>query len=239
MRLSRNWIAGGCIGAAILAITGCGSKETAPATAVNGPALGDPHGSAQATQANAAAQSSTAQPWPRRPPPNTGHPKVQIETSMGNITVELDAVNAPLTADNFLTYVDQGFYDGTVFHYVVKDYVILGGGYDQKMVEKPARTDVRNEAHNGLLNRRGTIAMARREDAIDSARSQFFFNLRDNRLLDHKDRTLRGYGYCVFGKVIEGEAVLDAIGAVEVHNTDQFDQVPVQPVIIRSAHRIP
>jgi cyclophilin family peptidyl-prolyl cis-trans isomerase len=214
----------------MLAATGCGSKKDAPAASINGPALGNPQGGETAKPA----------PQPQRPRPDDPallHPKVIFDTSLGMITVELDAVKAKLTVDNFLAYADSGYYDQTIFHQVVKDYVVVGGSYAPNLTEKKAGIAIRNEAHNGLKNRRYTIAMARRPDSIDSATSQFFFNLRDNALLDHKDRTAQGYGYCVFGQVVAGQDVLDRIAGVEVRNTDQIDQVPVQPVIIKSIRR--
>jgi cyclophilin family peptidyl-prolyl cis-trans isomerase len=162
---------------------------------------------------------------------------VIFDTSMGTITVELDAVKSKLTVENFLAYADSGYYDQTLFHQVVKDYVIVGGTYGPSLTEKKAGMAIRNEAHNGLKNRRYTLAMARRPDSIDSATSQFFFNLRDNTLLDHKDRTAQGYGYCVFGQVVAGQEVLERIASVEVRNTEQADQVPVQPVIVKSIRR--
>lgn len=172
-----------------------------------------------------------------RPPQDFLHPKVLIETSLGNVTLQLDAEKAPLTVDNFLSYADRGHYDQTIVHQIVKGQIILAGGFDAQLKEKKARTPVRNEAHNGLKNVRGTIAMARKPDAVDSATCQFYFNLADNAWLDHKDRTADGYGYCVFGRVVGGQEVLDQIAAVPVQNTEQFEGIPTQPVLIRSVRR--
>ena len=168
------------------------------------------------------------------------HPTVVIDTSLGSISVRLDAEKAPLTVGNFLSYVDSGHYGQTIFHQVIKDYpkVVLGGAFTQQMSEKKARTPIYNEARNGLKNRRGTIAMGRQADAIHSATCYFFLNLSDNEVLDHKDGTLEGYGYCVFGKVTQGLDVADKIAAVEVHDTEQFERIPVQTVLIRSIRRI-
>ena len=169
--------------------------------------------------------------------------RVVIDTNLGKITVELDAKNAGLTVANFLRYVDEGYYNETIFHEVNKGYAILGGGYTEDMKAKNAYTPVRNEAHNGLKNLRGTIAMVRKPDVIDSATSQFLFNLADNPGLDHKDASsAETYGYCVFGKVVGGIDVLDRIGNREVHRLDipggePFQNVPVEPVTINSIKR--
>lgn len=233
MRLSVRPIVASLTVAALGLTGGCGGQaETsgpeAPAAAIGGPGAenGSSHAGPSAEQASS----------PRKPDPDPDHPIVVIETSLGDMTVRLDARNAPLTVANFLTYVGNGHYDGTIFHQVVKQYpkLIIGGGYTKDLTEKPTLTSVRNEAHNGLKNRRGTIAMARRRDWIDSATCHFFINITDNEVLDHKDRTLEGYGYCVFGEVIEGMDVADRIAAVEVHDTEQFEQIPVEPVVIRT-----
>jgi cyclophilin family peptidyl-prolyl cis-trans isomerase len=167
------------------------------------------------------------------------HPEVVIETSMGNIRVVLDKQNAPLTVENFLTYVDSGFYDQTIFHQVLKDYVILGGAFTASLVEKKAGHPIYNEAHNGLKNVSGTIAMARRPEAPDSATCQFFINVTDNPMLDHKDGALEEYGYCVFGNVTDGMEVVQRIANVEVHDQGEFERIPVQPVLIKSIRRLP
>ena len=167
------------------------------------------------------------------------HPTVVIDTSLGGITVRLDAGKAPQTVENFLTYVDSGHYDQTIFHQVIKDYpkVVLGGAFTQQMSEKKASTPIYNEARNGPKNRRGTIAMARQADAVHSATCYFFINLTDNEMLDYKDETPEGYGYCVFGTITQGLDVADKIAAVEVHDTEQFERIPVQTVMIRSIRR--
>lgn len=173
-------------------------------------------------------------------------PVVKIETSLGDIIVRLDREKSPLTVDNFLSYVENKFYDQTIFHQVLKNYVVLGGGYTEQMTEKSARpASVRNEARNGRKNVRGTIAMARRPDVIDSATSQFFFNVADNPQLDHKEEKTPGvtgppeeYGYCVFGDVAEGMEVVDKISNVAVHDQKDMERTPVQAVIIKSIRRI-
>ena len=168
------------------------------------------------------------------------HPQVLIETSLGNFTVRLDMQKAPLTVDNFLAYIASRHYDQTIFHQVAKEYprVILGGAFTAEMVEKKARTPVRNEADNGLKNRRGTIGMARQADTPDSATCHFYVNLADNKVLDYTDRTPEGYGYCVFGEVTEGLDVAERIGQVPVHDTDKFQHLPAETVAIKSVRRI-
>jgi len=166
------------------------------------------------------------------------HPKVQIDTNLGAITLQLDAEKSPLTVDNFLSYVDSGHYDQTIVHQVIKGHVAIGGGYGTNLTEKRTHTPVRNEAHNGLKNTRGTIAMARQPNAVDSATCQFFFNLADNPWLDHKERNQQGYGYCVFGKVINGMDIVDRIGAANTKSTDQFEQLPTETIAIKSVRRI-
>ena len=166
------------------------------------------------------------------------HPELAVKTSLGEFRIRLDAQNAPLTVENFLEYVDSGFYRDTTFHQVEPGYMILGGGYTSQMVEKTTRPPFRNEAHNGLKNRRGTISMARRIDTIDSSTSQFFINLDDNSMLDHKDRSPENYGYCVFGEVLEGLDVVERIGNVSVADKDGFPSVPIQTVMIESIERI-
>ncbi len=170
--------------------------------------------------------------------------KVLIDTSLGKITVLLDGKKAVLTVANFLDYVDKGFYDRTIFHEVISGYAVLGGGYTEDLTAKQTFPPVRNEAHNGLKNLRGAVAMVRRTDVIDSATSQFLINVADNPALDHKDAaTAEGYGYCVFGKVVDGMDVVDRIAAqkvreVSVPNGAPFANVPQQTVSINSIRRI-
>jgi cyclophilin family peptidyl-prolyl cis-trans isomerase len=224
-------LAGMCsLAAGLLSWAGCGSSDTPAVTASIG----------SATQA----AGGVGQPGSRSLPRPLSraellHPKVLVQTSLGDITLELDAEKAPLTVDNFLAYIDRGHYDQTIFHQVWKNYVILGGTYDAKLVERRCRAPIMNEAHKALKNTRGTIAMARRPNGVDTAACQFFINVRDNPSLDHKDRTLAGYGYCAFGRVTSGLEVIDKIATVDVHNVDQFEQVPVEPVLVRSVRRIP
>ncbi len=161
-------------------------------------------------------------------------PVVVIDTSLGEFRVQLDLEKAPITGKNFLWYASNGHYDGTIFHQVVPDYMALGGGYTPEFVEKPTQFWIRNEAYNGLKNKKGTIAMARRPDEADSSTCQFFLNLTDNPHLDHQSRdSVETYGYCVFGKVVDGNEVLDKLSGVSVADRDAFSSVPQPAVVIR------
>lgn len=159
--------------------------------------------------------------------------KVVIKTSKGDITVKLDPEKAPLTVQNFLDYVDSGFYAGTIFHRVINGFMIQGGGLDRQMRQKETRKPIPNEAANGLKNKRGTIAMARTM-VVDSATSQFFINVVDNGFLDYRSPDMRGFGYCVFGEVVDGMDVVDAIKAVPTARGD----VPVETVEILAVERV-
>jgi len=162
-------------------------------------------------------------------------PVVRIQTNRGAIVVELDAVRAPGTVRNFLNYVTEGFYDGTLFHFVASSQMIVGGGYTGEYKFKPARTPIRNEAHNGLKNVRGTVAMARDAALIDSASSQFFINLADAPQLDHTGDSADKYGYCVFGKVTDGLDVADRISQSPTQEMGgDLIQAPDPPVVIES-----
>ena len=162
-------------------------------------------------------------------------PRVLLQTTLGDITLELAADKAPKTVANFLQYVDEGFYDGTIFHRVISNFVIQGGGYTPDFVKKPTRAPIPNEANNGLSNLRGSIAMARTSDP-HSATAQFFINVVDNTFLDHRSQTLRGWGYTVFGKVVEGMEVVDKIRRVPTGRGGPFAKdVPRGPVIIKRA----
>ena len=157
---------------------------------------------------------------------------VKLQTSMGDIVIELDKKAAPVTVANFLGYVDEGFYDGTIFHRVMHGFMIQGGGFTAEMVQKETRSPIANEASNGLKNERGTISMARSNDP-DSATCQFFINHVDNARLDHVPDA--NPGYAVFGKVIEGMDVVDAIARVQTTTRAGHSNVPANPVMIKSA----
>ena len=156
---------------------------------------------------------------------------VKMETSKGTIVLELDAANAPLTVENFLTYVREGFYDGTIFHRVISNFMIQGGGFTGDMTQKPTHDPIRNEANNGLVNDTGTIAMARTNDP-HSATAQFFINVRDNQFLNFSGENTQGWGYAVFGKVTEGMEVVNAIRDVATTTRGPFQDVPVETVTI-------
>ncbi|MEX1041727.1 MAG: peptidylprolyl isomerase [Pirellulaceae bacterium] len=168
------------------------------------------------------------------------YPEVLISTSLGDIRLRLDANKAPATVHNFLSsYVERDYYDGVIFHYVQPGGMILAGLFDAELKPREPRSEIQNEATNGLTNKRGTIAMSRDPEYIHSSTSQFFINCADNPALDHIAREESAdYGYCVFGEVIEGMNVVDAIASVPVTSRDQFVNIPVEPVVIHSAKRI-
>jgi peptidyl-prolyl cis-trans isomerase B (cyclophilin B) len=165
-----------------------------------------------------------------------GNPMVVVKTNLGNITIELYPDKAPLSVENFLNYVDKKFYDGTIFHRVIPTFMIQGGGFTADMMKKATGAPIKNEADNGLSNTKGTIAMARTGE-IHSATCQFFINVKDNTGLDHKDASPKGFGYAVFGKVIEGMETVEKIKDVETTTKGQYGDVPVKPVVIKSIRR--
>ncbi len=158
--------------------------------------------------------------------------KAVMETTMGTVTLELDAEKAPATVENFAQYAKAGHYDGTIFHRVIDGFMIQGGGFTKSMDQKPTRDPIRNEAMNGLKNSRGTIAMARTM-VVDSATSQFFINLVDNDFLDFSNPTPQGFGYAVFGRVTDGMDVVDAIAKVKTGFHGPHQNVPEEPIVIR------
>jgi cyclophilin family peptidyl-prolyl cis-trans isomerase len=164
-------------------------------------------------------------------------PLVVIDTNYGEIKIELDEQKAPLSVKNFLAYADKGFYNGTIFHRVIKDFMIQGGGLNNDLTPKPTDPSIKNEASNGLKNLRGTIAMAR-TNVIDAATSQFFINTKDNAFLDHRDTSMQGYGYAVFGKVVAGLDVVDKIGTAPTGIRKGFRDVPVETVTIKGVRRV-
>jgi len=165
------------------------------------------------------------------------NPKVVLDTTKGKIVLELYLQMAPETVVNFLSYVDAEFYDGTIFHRVIPNFMIQGGGFTADMERKPGKGPIKNEADKGLKNDRGTIAMARTGDP-HSATAQFFINTINNDFLNHKNKTQQGWGYAAFGKVIEGMDVVDAISAVKTTKRGSFQDVPVEAVVIISARRL-
>lgn len=159
---------------------------------------------------------------------------VKLSTNLGDITIALDAEKAPITVANFLQYVESGFYEHVIFHRVINGFMIQGGGFDANMKQKPTEASIKNEANNGLTNDKYTVAMAR-TSVPDSASSQFFINVSDNDFLNHTAPTPSGWGYCVFGKVVEGMDVVDAIKAVPTTSRAGHQDVPVEPVVILKA----
>ncbi len=172
--------------------------------------------------------AEAADPSPKPPPAG---PVVVLETSMGRIRIGLYKDKAPITVNNFIQYLRSGHYDGVVFHRVIPNFMIQGGGFEEDMTERPTRPPIRNEARNGLRNLRGTIAMAR-TNAPDSATAQFFINLKDNASLDFG---IRGAGYAVFGEVLDGMDVVDKIALVPTTSKGRFENVPEIPVVIKRA----
>jgi peptidylprolyl isomerase/peptidyl-prolyl cis-trans isomerase B (cyclophilin B) len=197
------------LGALMLGISGCGASEPGKQTVSTAPATGQP-----------------------------ANPRVLIETSKGNITVELFPGQAPQSAGNFINYVKTGFYDGLIFHRVIPGFMIQGGGMTADMVEKPKNAPIQNEADNGLKNLRGTLAMARTGEP-HSASSQFFINVADNAFLNHRGKSFEGWGYAVFGQVVDGMDVVDAIVAVPRGNRGMNGDVPLEPVVMQRVTLLP
>ena len=211
---------------AALGVTGCGSGPTSTTvTAATG---------TTATTTTSAASDTVTVTTTGEVSVNDSDPRVELITSMGTIVVDLNATAAPVTVANFLSYVQAGFYDGTIFHRVIPGFMAQGGGFAPDMKQKTTNAPIKNEAGNGLKNLRGTLAMAR-TGVVDSATAQFFINVVDNASLDHKADTNQGYGYAVFAKVVSGLDVVDAMVAAPTTTTGPFQDVPVTPIVIESA----
>ena len=163
--------------------------------------------------------------------------KVRLTTSMGPFVVELDEQKAPISAQNFLKYVDSGHYNGTIFHRVIDGFMVQGGGFTKDMRQKPVQAPIKNEGANGLKNENYTVAMAR-TGVRDSATSQFFINVKQNDFLNYSGESPQGWGYAVFGKVVEGMDVVDQIRKVQTATTGGHQNVPVHPVVIEKAERV-
>ncbi|MEP6914346.1 MAG: peptidylprolyl isomerase [Acidobacteriota bacterium] len=203
--------------------------------AVQGPVAasgGSPNRADSAGMLTAPGQAAAA-PTPAPPTPAPGHSVAVIATSFGDITIELFNDRAPVSVENFLQYANEGFFDETIFHRVKPAFMIQGGGMTATLTEKPARAPIQNEATNGLRNTRGTVAMARRAQ-LRSGTSQFYINIADNRSLDHTGFSPDEFGYAVFGRVLAGMDVADRIAAVPTHTAGGMEDVPVEPVIIKS-----
>jgi len=160
--------------------------------------------------------------------------KVKLTTSLGDITIQLNPEKAPISSANFLTYVKEGFYNGTIFHRVIPDFMAQGGGFDTSFTQKAVHAPIKNEANNGLANKRGTLAMAR-TNVPDSATGQFFINLKDNTFLNHTSPTASGWGYAVFGEVISGMEVVDAMAKAPTGNRGGHQDVPKTDIIVEKA----
>lgn len=165
------------------------------------------------------------------------NPIVELKTTLGEIRLELYPNKAPVTVENFLSYVNSGFYNGTIFHRVIPKFMIQGGGFTPGLSEQPTKAPIKNEADNKLANSRGTIAMARTSE-INSATSQFFINVVDNTYLNHRGNSPQAFGYCVFGRVTKGMKVVDKIAQTKTHSVPPFEDVPVKEVVIVSAKQI-
>lgn len=163
---------------------------------------------------------------------------IKFTTSLGDILIELYPDEAPVTVENFVEYVENGFYDGTIFHRVIPDFVVQGGGMLPGMQQKPTRKGIQNEADNGLNNLAGTLSMARTNDP-NSATSQFFINLKNNDFLDHRGKTPQGWGYAVFARVVEGMAVVDKMAAVKTTTFGPYGDVPVEDIVLIKAEVVP
>ena len=165
------------------------------------------------------------------------HVKVQVDTSMGKFELDLDHQNAPKSVENFLKYAEDGFYNGTIFHRVIDNFMIQGGGFTKEMKQKDTRAPIPNEANNGLRNDNGTVAMAR-TPAKDSATAQFFINVKDNDFLNHRGNDDQSYGYAVFGKVTKGMDVITKIKAAKTTTVGAYRDVPVDPIVIKKVTRL-
>lgn len=232
---ARHWISLLAV-TALLASAGCNRGETtAPTASIEGEAP-----AAESAANDVASNESTPTKKQKRAKPKENlFPEVLIKTSLGEIRVRLNAEKAPVTVDNFLAnYVRRGFYSGTVVHYVA-DTMAIAGGFTSDLQPKEVRAPILNEATNGLLNKRGTLAMVRDAEYSQSATSQFFINLADNPDLDHKStESGADYGYCVFGEVIAGMEIVDAIAKVAVHDKGDFVSTPVEPIVIESIEQV-
>jgi cyclophilin family peptidyl-prolyl cis-trans isomerase len=240
MRIALNLLMVGTVAAVLVVSAGCGKTGEAGSDGKTVAIRGG-------TEASSKDASSSVSNGDRKAATSADplHPVVEIQTSLGNILVELDKSQAKLTVENFLRYVEGGHYNQTIFHQVLKDYVIMGGAYTEALVEKKAHPSIRNEAQRcALKNVAGTISMVRKPDTQDSATCQFFINVTDNPNLDYKGPNAEEYGYCPFGKITSGMDVVRKIAAVEVTDktvdvpgkTDkaEFERVPKQAVVIQS-----
>jgi cyclophilin family peptidyl-prolyl cis-trans isomerase len=235
------------LAAFVLSWTGCGdSSDSLPTTSISSSSsaeteiTGDASSTPQLTEPTQLVAGAASTETPARVQEATGPPEVVIKTDHGDVRIRLNSEKAPFTVRNFLTnYVDRGFYDGTVFHFVEKEFILAAGGFDENLDPKEPRADIVNEAGNGLKNVRGTVAMSRAPEYINSANCQFYINLVDNPSLDHQSEDDGStYGYCVFGEVVEGMDVVDKLAEVPVENRENFPRTPKKPLIIRSIQQV-
>lgn len=229
--------------AAILGATGCGggSSESVPTANIGGENTSTPTNDPQRVERPVVLTSQESQsPSASVKSPAELKARVVIKTTLGDITIELDSEKAPVTVDNFLAgYVDRDFYSGTIFHHVDPTSLVAAGGFTEDLTAKPVRAHIRCEADNGLSNVRGTVTMAREPSYPDSATSQFMINLADNTYLDHQnDDDPEAFGYCVFGRVVEGMDVVDQIAATPAEANGDFPALPKTPVVIQSIERV-
>ena len=234
-----SWATGiGFVLCICLFLSGCGASDTPSPPAASIP--GGPEANADGQSTQTVSTELEAGDLAKSDFRGEEFPEVVLTTTLGKIRLKLDAKKAPATVDNFLTnYVATNHYDGTVFHYVQPDGMILGGLFDADMSPRPTKIEIQNEAMNGLKNKRGTIAMSRDPNVVHSSTCQFFVNCADNTTFDHiGSEDSSSFGYCVFGEVIEGMDVVDAISKVDVQSNDGFVNLPKEPVQILSAERV-
>lgn len=224
----------GMVGGGCGSGSGSGDAATTTSVAGYGGGSGDDPASAAGTGEQDTTIGSDTDPDTGDGDVTNGNPRVELKTSMGTMVLELDAAAAPISVENFLSYVEDGSYDGTIFHRVIPGFMAQGGGFTPDMTQKPTKSPIKNEAANGLKNLRGTLAMAR-TGVVDSATAQFFVNVVDNAFLDHTAATPQGYGYAVFGKVVSGMEVVDAMVAVPTKSVGPMQDVPQTPIVIESA----
>ncbi len=231
MRSTRFvWLAASLV--LVVLAAGCGGGGDAPAEQETEGAVPPPEAPEEESAEEAGTESVEDEGGTDIPMGSS--PVVEMRTNVGTIAIELYPDKAPGTVDNFVSYVRGGFYDGTIFHRVVPGFVIQGGGFTADMLKKDTEPPIENEADNGVRNLRGTICMARTNDP-HSATSQFFINLKDNPPLDFRDRSMQGWGYAVFGNVIEGLDIVDLIAGTPTTSRDQYQGVPVDAIVIESA----
>lgn len=225
--------------ALLAAFSGCGKGESAPPASIGQPTAEDASKATVVSESSDSTATTPASVTKKAVQVNL-YPEVLIKTSLGEIRVKLNAEKSPLTVENFLdNYVRRGFYNGTVVHYVAADSMLAAGGFTDKFEAKETRAPIMNEAANGLKNKKGTLAMARDPMYAHSATSQFFVNLVDNPSFDHAGtESSEEFGYCVFGEVIAGQSVIDAIAKTAVHDQGDFVSTPVEAIVIESIEQV-